>query len=168
MTLSNLKAQGVPQPARRKPVLLAWNRGKDSACALHLLLQQKDLRVAALVTTFNRLADRVAMHAIRRALVETQAKRFDAPWPFALPCSFSNSEYEAIMQTVWRRAVAQGIEASAIEEGLSGRQALGDALAGYEQRNNAASIEVHRQNARLARFSPVSPDELAIRQALRS
>ena len=58
-----------------KKVLLSWSSGKDSAWALHLLRQQPDIQVVALVTTFNSAANRVAMHAIRRALVEAQAER---------------------------------------------------------------------------------------------
>ena len=57
--------------------------------------------------------------------------------------------------------------ASAVEEGLSGRRALVDALAGYEERRNTEAIQLYRQNAQLAQFNPVSEDELAIRAALR-
>jgi diphthamide synthase (EF-2-diphthine--ammonia ligase) len=39
-----------------KKVLLSWSSGKDSAWALHLLSQRKDVQVAGLVTTFNRAA----------------------------------------------------------------------------------------------------------------
>lgn len=62
-------------------VLLSWSSGKDSAWAFHLLKQQKDLRIAALFTTFNRSADRVAMHPVRRSLVEAQAEdRLTGRW----------------------------------------------------------------------------------------
>ncbi len=54
----------------RKKVLLSWSSGKDSAWALHILRQQPDLEVAGLLTTFNEKFDRVAMHAVRRELVE--------------------------------------------------------------------------------------------------
>jgi hypothetical protein len=57
--------------------------------------------------------------------------------------------------------------ASAIEEGLSGRRALVDALAGYEERRNAEAINLYRQNAQLAQFNPVTGDELAMRATLR-
>jgi len=52
-----------------KKVLLSWSSGKDSVWALHLLRQQPDIEVVALLTSFNSAADRVAMHAVRRALV---------------------------------------------------------------------------------------------------
>ena len=61
-----------------KKVLLSWSSGKDSAWTLHLLRQQPDIQVVALVTTFNSAASRVAMHAVRRTLVDEQAGRTDA------------------------------------------------------------------------------------------
>ena len=63
---------------KRKPavkrVALSWSSGKDSAWTLHLLRQRSDIQVVALITTFNSEADRVAMHAVRRALVEAQGR----------------------------------------------------------------------------------------------
>src|SRR5574341_330377 len=56
-----------------KRVLLSWSSGKDSAWVLHLLRQQPDVEVVGLLTTFNEAAGRVAMHAVRRELVEAQA-----------------------------------------------------------------------------------------------
>jgi len=97
-----------------KKVLLSWSSGKDSAWTLHLLRQRADIQVAALVTTFNSQADRVAMHAVRRALVEIQAERTGLPlWPVELPWPCSNSEYEDRMRAVCQRATAEGIAAMA-------------------------------------------------------
>jgi diphthamide synthase (EF-2-diphthine--ammonia ligase) len=56
-------------------VILSWSSGKDSAWTLHLLRQQPNTQVAALLTTFNSEANRVAMHAVRHALVEAHAER---------------------------------------------------------------------------------------------
>jgi uncharacterized protein (TIGR00290 family) len=97
-----------------KNILLSWSSGKDSVWALHLLSRQKDVRIAALVTTFNSAANRVAMHAVRRSLVEAQADRTGLPlWPVELPWPCSNAQYEEIMRTVYQRAVAEGIVAVA-------------------------------------------------------
>jgi uncharacterized protein (TIGR00290 family) len=70
--------------------------------------------VAALLTSFNQAADRVAMHAVRRTLVEAQAaaaglqlRAIELPWP----CS--NEEYETRMAEACRAAVADGFEAIA-------------------------------------------------------
>ena len=97
-----------------KSVLLSWSSGKDSVWALHLLRQQPDIKVAALLTTFNSAADRVAIHAVRRALVEMQAGRTGIPmWPVDLPWPCSNAEYEERMRGVFKRALAEGITAVA-------------------------------------------------------
>ena len=97
-----------------KNILLSWSSGKDSVWALHLLSRRKDVHVAALVTTFNGAANRVAMHAVRRSLVEAQAERTRLPlWSVELPWPCSNEQYEKIMHTVYRRAQAEGIAAVA-------------------------------------------------------
>jgi len=94
-----------------KRALLSWSSGKDSAWALHLM-RSRDVEISGLLTTFNQAADRVAMHAVRRTLVEAQAeaaglrvRAVELPWP----CS--NEEYEARMAEACRTAVAEGIEA---------------------------------------------------------
>ena len=84
-----------------KKVLLSWSSGKDSAWTMHLLRQNADVQVAALVTSFNSEANRVAMHAVRRALVEAQAERAGLPlWSVELPSPCSNAEYEDRMRAV--------------------------------------------------------------------
>jgi len=95
-------------------VLLSWSSGKDSAWTLHLLRQRPGIEVVALLTTFNSVADRVAMHAVRRALVEVQAERTGIPlWAVELPYPCSNLEYEERMRAVCQRATAEGIVAVA-------------------------------------------------------
>ena len=70
--------------------------------------------MAALFTTFNSAADRVAMHAVRRALVEAQAERTGLPlWAIELPWPCSNLEYEERMRAVCQRATTEGITAIA-------------------------------------------------------
>ena len=97
-----------------KKVLLSWSSGKDSVWALHLLRQQPDIEVIALQTSFNSAADRVAMHAVRRALVDMQATRTGIPqWSVDLPWPCSNTEYEERMRGVCQRAIAEGITAVA-------------------------------------------------------
>jgi uncharacterized protein (TIGR00290 family) len=97
-----------------KKILLSWSSGKDSVWALHLLRQQPDIEVAALLTSFNSAADRVAMHAVRRALVDTQASRTGIPqWSVDLPWPCSNAQYEERMRGVCQRALAEGITAIA-------------------------------------------------------
>ena len=81
--------------SRRSKALLSWSSGKDSAWALQVLREQPDIELAGLLTTFNREADRVAMHAVRRELVEMQAAAVSLPlYPVDLPWPCSNEEYE--------------------------------------------------------------------------
>jgi len=95
-------------------VLLSWSSGKDSAWALHLLSRRTDVRVVALVTTFNSQANRVAMHAVRRSLVEAQAERVGLPlWPVELPWPCSNAQYEELMSPIYQRAIREGVHAVA-------------------------------------------------------
>jgi uncharacterized protein (TIGR00290 family) len=97
-----------------KKVALSWSSGKDSAWTLHLLRQRPDIEVVALITTFNKEADRVAMHAVRRELVEAQSESAGVPlWPVELPWPCSNPEYEERMRAVCERAIAEGITAVA-------------------------------------------------------
>jgi len=94
-----------------KRILLSWSSGKDSAWSLHLLRQRGEYEVAGLLTTFNEEADRVAMHAVRRELVERQAAAAALPlWAIPLPWPCSNEQYEYLMAQACVKAVAEGIE----------------------------------------------------------
>ncbi len=89
---------------------MSWSSGKDSAWALHLLRQKADLEVVALFTTFNCNADRVAMHAVRRELVQMQAERLGLPlWTAELPWPCANGVYEELTSAIWKRAIAEQV-----------------------------------------------------------
>jgi len=57
--------------------------------------------------------------------------------------------------------------ADAVDEGLSGKQAIETALAGYERRRNEAAKEDYWQNLSAARFEPPPPQVFQLRAALR-
>jgi diphthamide synthase (EF-2-diphthine--ammonia ligase) len=93
---------------------LSWSSGKDSAWSLHALRQSGEVEVTGLFTTVNAAFGRVAMHAVRRPLVEAQAlaaglplRVVDIPWPCA------NAEYERIMGAFVAEARGEGVEAMA-------------------------------------------------------
>jgi uncharacterized protein (TIGR00290 family) len=93
-----------------KRILLSWSSGKDSAWSLHVLRQRGEYDVVGLLTTFNEEADRVAMHAVRRELVEQQAAAAALPlWSVPLPWPCSNERYEGLMAGACAKAVAEGI-----------------------------------------------------------
>jgi uncharacterized protein (TIGR00290 family) len=79
-------------------ILLSWSSGKDSAWALHVLRRTHPGAVAGLLTTINEPVQRVAMHAVRRDVLEAQAHAAGLPLrvvPIPDPCS--NDEYQARM-----------------------------------------------------------------------
>jgi uncharacterized protein (TIGR00290 family) len=88
---------------------VSWSSGKDSAWMLHVLKQNPGVEIGALLTTMNAEFDRVAMHAVRRKLLEAQSDAAGIPlWTVPLPWPCSNEEYESRMQTAVARAVAEG------------------------------------------------------------
>lgn len=56
-----------------------WSSGKDSALALHYLLQHKNYLVEELVTTVNSHYNRVSMHGLRKELLLAQTKALGIP-----------------------------------------------------------------------------------------
>ncbi len=95
-------------------VLLSWSSGKDAAYALHRLRRDPNLEVVGLLSTVNAAADRVAMHAVRRSLLELQAEAVGVPLLVApLPSPCSNEAYEAAMTSALAEARALGVEAVA-------------------------------------------------------
>jgi hypothetical protein len=56
----------------------------------------------------------------------------------------------------------------AIADGLNGRRAWNDAMADYERQRNAASAAAYRENLRSARFEPLPPEVMRLREAVRS
>ena len=118
--------------------LLSWSTGKDSAWALHLLRQRDDVELVGLVTTINAAFDRVAMHGVRRALVEAQAEAAGLPLhvlPIPYPCP--NETYEAVMGEFVARAGGGGVEA----------MAFGDLFLEDIRRYREAQARRHRHRA---------------------
>jgi uncharacterized protein (TIGR00290 family) len=90
-------------------ILVSWSTGKDSAWMLHAINQQYPGAAAGLLTTTNQAFDRVAMHAVRRELLQAQASAAKLPLhvlPLPWPCS--NEQYEAIMKAAIAGFVADG------------------------------------------------------------
>lgn len=90
-------------------VLVSWSSGKDSAWMLHVLKEERSIEIGGLLTTMNEQFDRVAMHAVRRRLVEAQAEAAGVPLrtvPLPWPCT--NEQYEERMRDAVSRAVAEG------------------------------------------------------------
>jgi len=83
----------------RTEVLFCWSGGKDSAMALNVLRQQRDLRVAALLTTVTEGYERISMHGVRRTLLQRQAEATGLPlYEVRVPPQCVNPVYEARMR----------------------------------------------------------------------
>jgi uncharacterized protein (TIGR00290 family) len=96
---------------RRKKTILCWSSGKDSAWALHRLRSGDEYEVVGLMTTINAAYDRVAMHGVRRELLEQQAAAAGLPLEIVtIPDRCSNEEYERAMAAFTESAAARGVE----------------------------------------------------------
>ena len=89
---------------------MSWSSGKDSALALHVARTELGIDVTGLLTTVNESFDRVAMHAVRRQLLEAQAERLGlALHCVELPSPCPNEIYEERMAKAVAAAQADGI-----------------------------------------------------------
>jgi uncharacterized protein (TIGR00290 family) len=89
---------------------VSWSSGKDSTFALAAARADPELEVVGLLTTLNRNADRVAMHAVRRELLEAQAAALGLPLhQVGLPWPCSNEEYERLMADAVVAARSAGV-----------------------------------------------------------
>lgn len=93
---------------------MSWSSGKDSAFALDVLRHDPTVTVTGLLVTLNAAAERVAMHAVRRTLVEAQAERLGLPLHVVeIPSPCPNDVYETQMGAAMAAAAAAGVEAVA-------------------------------------------------------
>jgi uncharacterized protein (TIGR00290 family) len=115
-----------------EPILFCWSGGKDSAMALHTLLQRNDVHIAALLTTVTEGYERISMHGVRRELLERQARFIGLPLhEVRIPPHCVNPIYEARMEEALRIHLQNGIQ----------KVAFGDIfledLRGYREKNLA-------------------------------
>jgi diphthamide synthase (EF-2-diphthine--ammonia ligase) len=84
------------------------------AWALHILRRDRAIEISGLLTTLNAEFDRVAMHGVRRAVLEAQAAAAGLPlWIVPLPWPCPNEIYEQRMADACRRAIDEKIDAVA-------------------------------------------------------
>lgn len=94
----------------RRRCWLSWSSGKDSMLALAELRDDPSTEVVGLLTTVNEDADRVAMHAVRRTLLEAQAAALGLPLHVVeIPQACRNETYEQRMSAAVEAAIADGI-----------------------------------------------------------
>jgi uncharacterized protein (TIGR00290 family) len=93
-----------------EPILFCWSGGKDSAMALHAVLQRDDLQVVSLLTTVTEGYERISMHGVRRELLVSQAESIGLPLhEVRIPPQCGNPLYEARMEEALRIHYANGV-----------------------------------------------------------
>ena len=60
-------------------VAMMWSGGKDSAFALHRVLQDKKYEVCCLLSTFSKETNRLLMHGVAEEIIDEQAKSIGLP-----------------------------------------------------------------------------------------
>lgn len=91
---------------------MSWSSGKDSTLALHTVRATGEVDVVGLLTTVNSTANRVAMHAVRRSLLEAQAHALGLPLHVVeLPWPCPNEVYEERMSAAIAAARTSGVDA---------------------------------------------------------
>ena len=94
----------------RAPVLFSWSGGKDSAMALHALLQNPGFEVITLLTTVTEGFERISMHGVRRELLHRQAESIGLPVEeVRIPPACVNPIYEARMAEAVLRFKSRGV-----------------------------------------------------------
>ena len=92
------------------PILFCWSGGKDSALALHCLLQNPEFEVTGLLTTVTQGFDRISRHGVRRELLHRQAQSIGLPVEEVLiPPNCDNLTYEARMAAAMHRFRERGV-----------------------------------------------------------
>lgn len=96
----------------KEKVVVCWSGGKDSALALHRIVQDGRYEVVALLTTCNEYFQRVSMHGVRLELLELQAKSMALPLEKVFVSQHSsNEEYQQKMSASLVTYREQGVTA---------------------------------------------------------
>lgn len=89
----------------RKPLLVSWSGGKDSAWTLHQLRSDPRWDIVGLVTTITADYDRISIHGLRREILQAQAVAAGLPVIEAsIPARADNATYEASFATALAHA----------------------------------------------------------------
>lgn len=92
------------------PVLFCWSGGKDSAMALHLLLQDKGVKIVGLLTTITEDYERISMHGVRRSLLLQHSVAIGLPlYEVRIPRPCTNSIYEERMREALEAQLRNGV-----------------------------------------------------------
>lgn len=93
----------------KEKALFCWSGGKDSAMALHQVLEEGRYEVVALLTTLNFNFKRISMHGVREELLEQQVQAIGLPLLKVYVKEGTNSEYEQEMEKLLLEQKAKGV-----------------------------------------------------------
>lgn len=94
----------------KKPIVMCWSGGKDSALALSALLRSEEWQVIELLTTVTEGYDRISMHGVRRELLEAQAESLGLPLrQVTIPPQCINDTYQQRMRQACEHYLSLGI-----------------------------------------------------------
>jgi len=94
----------------KEKVVFCWSGGKDSALALHRVLNDASYEVVAFLTTCNEHFERVSMHGVRMALLDRQAQAIGLPLEKVFVSrQSSNEEYQKKMSDCLLAYKARGV-----------------------------------------------------------
>ena len=95
---------------RPEKAFVSWSSGKDSAFALFEARRSGVADVVGVLTTINEEYDRVAMHGVRRSLLERQVAALGLPClKVPIPAHCRNEVYEARMAEATEAMKAKGV-----------------------------------------------------------
>lgn len=90
--------------------IMNWSGGKDSALALHAVLQAGEHEVIGLLTTVNEANGRISMHGVREELLDQQAAAIGLPlYKVHIPEQVNMEVYDALMRRRLRGLVNAGV-----------------------------------------------------------
>ena len=90
--------------------IMNWSGGKDSALALHAVLQADEYEVVGLLTTVSEAYGRISMHGVREELLDQQAAAIGLPLhKVYIPEQVNMEVYDATMHRALKKLVAAGV-----------------------------------------------------------
>jgi uncharacterized protein (TIGR00290 family) len=99
----------------KEPLVMSWSGGKDSAIALHELMQSEQYEVVCLMTSVSEEFRRISHHGVREELLDEQARAIGIPLdkiylPSGESAGCTNEVYEEIMSHAMNRYKTHGIK----------------------------------------------------------
>ncbi len=95
----------------KKKAIFSWSSGKDSALALHKIIEEKEYEIVSLVTTVTEDYGRVSMHGLRVELLDLQAKSIGLPLKkIFIPKQCTNEIYENCFNNGLSKFMDSGIK----------------------------------------------------------